>query len=120
MRLKLKMFSMVMLAIGFTQTVSASNELLNEQLVRIINQLNAIKPIIKEAERIQSEDAPVKLHLSAFKGSDGRMHNGVGEDIELIRKGLIAYLNKPVIAPQKVLPVEGDFIEAPKKGESHE
>ena len=94
----------------------ASQALLNEQLVRIINQLNAIKPIIKEAERYQSQGAPVKLHLTAFKGSDNQIHNGVLEDIELIKQGLIAYINRPAVAPKKVSPIEGDFIETPKKG----
>ncbi len=116
MRIQLKGLSIFFLAAGLLQTASASNDLLNEQLARIINQLNAIKPIIKEAERYQSQNAPIKLHLKAFKGADNKMHNGVSEDVELIKQGLIAYLNKPLIAPKKVSPIEGDFIESPKKG----
>lgn len=116
MSIRLKIICLFLLITGINQQALASNELLNEQLVRIINQLNAIKPIISEAERYQSKNAPIKLHLKAFKGADGKTHNGVSEDIELIKKGLIAYLNKPVIAPKKVSPIEGDFIETPKKG----
>jgi RAQPRD family integrative conjugative element protein len=116
MRIKLKVLSILFLTIGFSQTALASSDLLNEQIVRIINQLNAIKQIIKETERYQSQNEPVKLHLKAFKGADNKMHNGVYEDVELIKKGLIAYINKPAIAPKKVLPIEGDFIESPKKG----
>lgn len=116
MRMQLKILSIFFLIAGGSQTGMASQELLNEQLVRIINQLNAIKPIIKEAERYQPENAPVGLHLKAFKGADNQMHNGVFEDVELIKQGLIAYLNKPLIAPKKVSPIEGDFIETPKKG----
>lgn len=116
MRIQIRILSFFFVAAGLSQTAGASNDLLNEQLVRIINQLNAIKPIIKEAERYQSQSTPVKFHLKAFKGADNKMHNGVYEDIELIKKGLIAYLNKPAIAPKKVSPIEGDFIDSPKKG----
>lgn len=116
MHIKLKRLAVLLLTAGVSHSVFAVNELLDEQLVRIINQLNAIKPIIKEAERYQSDKEPVKLHLKAFKGADDKMHNGVSEDIDLIKKGLIAYLNKPAVAPKKVLPIEGDFIESPKKG----
>lgn len=112
----LKMISAFFLIMGISPSAPASQELLNEQLVRIINQLNAIKPIIEEAERYQSKNAPVKLHLKAFQGADGKRHNGVSEDIELIKKGLVSYLNKPVIAPKKVEPIAGDFIESTKKG----
>lgn len=113
---QLKSLGIFLLTAGLSQSVMASQALLNEQLVRIINQLNAIKPIIKEAERYQSQGAPVKLHLTAFKGSDNQIHNGVLEDIELIKQGLIAYINRPAVAPKKVSPIEGDFIETPKKG----
>lgn len=116
MGIKTKLFTVIFLVMGLSQLSLAANELLDEQLVRIINQLNAVKPIIKEAVRYQSDKEPVKFHLRAFKGSDDKMHNGVEEDIELIKKGLIAYLNKPAIAPHKVSPIEGDFIETPKKG----
>ncbi|HAT7747564.1 TPA: hypothetical protein KKX05_002731 [Legionella pneumophila] len=116
MQTHLKILSILFLGLGLSQPVSASQELLNEQLVRMINQLNAMKPIIKEAERYQPEGAPVKLHLKAFKGADNKMHNGVLEDVELIKQGLIAYLNRPAVAPKKVSPIEGDFVETPKKG----
>lgn len=112
---KLTKSALLLLLLSMSQGAMATDELFREQLLRIINQLNAIKPVIGEAERYQVQNTAVKLHLKAFEGADGGLHNGVQEDIELIKKGLIAYLNRPVIAPKKVLPIAGDFIETPKK-----
>ncbi len=115
MLIQTKNLPIIILAMGLSPIASASDELFNEQLVRIINQLNAIKPLINDAQSYQSP-SPVKLHLKAFIGADNRRHNGVSEDVELIKQGLIAYLNKPMAAPKKVSPIAGDFIASPKKG----
>ena len=112
---KLTKSALLLGVLSMSQGAMATDELFREQLLRIINQLNAIKPVIREAQRYQVQNAPVKLHLKAFEGADNKTHNGVDEDIELIKKGLIAYLNRPVIAPKKVSPIAGDFIETPKK-----
>lgn len=118
MRINLKKMAALLMTVMLAPSAWANQELFNEQLVRIINQLNATLPLIKEAARFQTGHEPIKLHLTSFKDVDNRLHNGVSEDIELIKKGLIAYLNKPAIAPKKVTPIEGDFIDSPKKRKS--
>lgn len=114
MRMKPNLLLLIV-TLSWIPSLSFSNELLKEQVVRIINQINAIQPIIKEAQRYQSGNEPIKLHFTAFQGADLKNHNGVYEDLELIKKGLIAYLNQPVIAPKKVEAISGDFLDSPKK-----
>jgi RAQPRD family integrative conjugative element protein len=88
---------------------SKSNVHFDETLVQIVNQLNAITPLIEKAKHYQSKNTRVQLHLTKFKGSDGNIHNGLSEDISEIKKGIVAYLNKPTIEPRTIKPLDDDF-----------
>ena len=90
-------------------TYANSNVHFNETLVQIINQLNAITPLIEKAKHYQKKNTRVQLHLTKFKCSDGKNHNGLSEDIGEIKKGIAAYLNKPTIEPRTIKPLDDDF-----------
>lgn len=91
----------------------ANNPDLNETLVRIINQINAIMPLLDEAQNEISPNARIQLHIEGFKDAQGEHHAGLREDLINIRNALIDYINQPVIAPRKVKPLAMDFVRKP-------
>lgn len=91
----------------------ANNANLNETLVRIINQINAIMPLLDEAKTELNTNARIQLHIESFKDNEGQQHAGVREDLLMIRNGLIDYINQHVIAPRKIKPLNNDFVRKP-------
>jgi len=88
----------------------ASQVELNAVLVRVINQINALMPLLDEASSVVDPNARIQLHIDAFEGSDGKRHPGVRDDLFSIRTALIDYINTPVIEPKVIKPFEFDFI----------
>ncbi|KTD32059.1 RAQPRD family integrative conjugative element protein [Legionella israelensis] len=105
----------ILLAILFFASVTghANNANLNETLVRIINQINAIMPLLDEAQTELNPNARIQLHLKSFTDNEGQQHAGVREDLLMIRNGLIDYINQPVIAPRRIKPLNNDFVRKP-------
>ncbi|HAT9135654.1 TPA: RAQPRD family integrative conjugative element protein [Legionella pneumophila] len=91
----------------------ANNANINETLVRVINQINAIMPLLDEAQTELNPNARIQLHLKSFTDNEGQRHAGVREDLLMIRNGLIDYINQPVIAPRKIKPLNNDFVRKP-------
>ncbi|HAT6977319.1 TPA: hypothetical protein JAN54_03400 [Legionella pneumophila] len=89
---------------------SANNPDLNETLVRIINQINAIMPLLDEAQTQITPNARIQLQIEGFEDLQGQHHAGLREDLLNIRNGLIDYINQPIIAPRKIKPLEMDFV----------
>ncbi|VEG92561.1 RAQPRD family integrative conjugative element protein [Legionella spiritensis] len=96
-----------------TVTGHANNANLNETLVRIINQINAIMPLLDEAQTELDPNARIQLHVESFNDDQGRHYAGVREDLLMIRNGLIDYINQPVIAPRRIKPLNNDFVRKP-------
>ena len=90
--------------------VYATDDELNTTLVRVINQMNAILPLLDEAKDEMKLNARIQLHIDSFEGADGKQHPGVRDDFKSIRNALIDYINKPAIEPKTVKPLEFDFV----------
>lgn len=88
----------------------ATNPDLNESLVRIINQINALLPILSEAQNQIEPNARIQLHIEGFEDARGQRHPGLRDDLLAIRNSLIEYINEPVIAPRKITPLALDFV----------
>ena len=88
----------------------ASNAELNNTLLRVINQMNAILPLLDEAEGEINPNARIQLHIESFEGMDGIKHPGLRDDLTDMRNALIDYINKPAIEPKTVKPLALDFI----------
>lgn len=102
----------LILMLCFLSTASfADDERLNETLVRIINQINAIQPLLDEAKKEVNPAARIRLHIEVFEGSDGQKHPGLRDDLLSIRSSLIDYINHPVVAPRTIEPLATDFIQ---------
>ncbi|HAT8742773.1 TPA: RAQPRD family integrative conjugative element protein [Legionella pneumophila] len=91
----------------------ANNPDLNETLVRIINQINAIMPLLDEAQTQLTPNTRIQLQIEGFEDAQGQHHAGVREDLLNIRNGLIDYINQPIIAPRKIKPLEMDLVRKP-------
>lgn len=91
-------------------TIHASEENLNQTLVRVINQINAIMPMLDEAKEEIEPNNRIQLHIEAFEGADGKKHPGLRNDLLDIRNALIDYINKPAIEPKTIKPLALDFI----------
>ena len=91
-------------------TTYASDAALNQTLVRIINQINAVMPLLDEAQGEIEPNTRIQLHIDTFEGSDGKQHAGLRQDLLSIRNALIDYINKPTIEPKTIKPLALDFI----------
>ena len=89
----------------------ASQVEINNILVRVINQINTTLPLLDEAKNEIEPNSRIQIHIESFEGEDGKQHPGVRNDLITIRNALIDYINKPVIEPKTIKPLEFDFIE---------
>ncbi len=101
----------IALLFGFMSCSLYADEALNDTLVRIINQINAIQPLLDKAKAEVNANDRIQLHIEAFDGADGKKHPGLRDDLLSIRNALIEYINHPVIAPRMVEPLAMDFVQ---------
>lgn len=94
----------------FTLPAKADEAQMKETLVRIINQLESIKPLISRAKNEQPVNPRIKIHFERFIGADGKIHNGLREDIDAIQKALIQVVNQESIEPRNFAPISDDYI----------
>jgi hypothetical protein len=98
------------ISMGLSFTTQASETALNQTMVRIINQINAIMPLLDEANTEIVPNSRIQLHINSFEGADGKMHPGLRGDLLSIRNALIEYINKPAIEPKTIKPLALDFV----------
>lgn len=103
-----RLLLMLMLSLPFASY--ASEESLNQTLVRVINQINAVMPLLDEAQSEIEPNSRIQLHIESFEGADGKTHAGLRNDLLAIRNALIDYINKPAIEPKTIKPLSLDFI----------
>ena len=91
------------------QSAMASPEQERIYLLQLLHQINAMQPTIKAAEKAQSPTARVQFHYTAYVDTEGRPHNGVWEDLQLIREGIQEQLDQSSVEPRVVEPISGDY-----------
>ena len=101
---------LLMLMLSLPLASHASEEALNQTLVRVINQINAVMPLLDEAQNEIEPNTRIQLHIESFEGADGKTHAGLRNDLLAIRNALIDYINKPAIEPKTIKPLSLDFI----------
>ncbi|MGQ3887842.1 hypothetical protein ACQUW5_02275 [Legionella sp. CNM-1927-20] len=101
---------LLLFTLSLSTCLYASETELNQILVRVINQINAIMPLLDEAKNEIEPNTRVRLHIDSFKSSDGSLHLGLRQDLLAIRSALIDYINKPAIEPKTIKPLALDFI----------
>jgi len=81
-------------------------------LVQLINQLNAMLPIIRMAEKSQPKNQRVNFRYYAWKDAGGNKHNGLLEDVQAIKTGIEEKLNAITIEPRAIAPMGGDYVDS--------
>ncbi len=79
-------------------------------LIQMINQLEALKPLIIAAEKEQPRNLRLQFHYMAYHDASKKLHNGLLEDINEIEKGIQAKLNIPLSEPHRFAAIKGDYI----------
>lgn len=80
-------------------------------LTQMLNQLNALKPLIFSAAHEQDKQARIEFHYTEYHDSNGIQHNGLLEDINNIEGGIRAKLNQQYHEPRYFPAIKGDYIE---------
>lgn len=110
-RKMLSMASLLALGVFFSlSSIHADQAQMQAQLVQVIEQLQQIKPLIAAAYAEEPVNLRDQVHLKAFIGSDGQMHNGVSEDLDQLQAGIEQIINQPQIDPKTYAPISGDYV----------
>ena len=102
------MFTMCWVALSVP--VYASDSQMKTNLVKIVNQLEAIKPLINQAKQEQSANPRTKVHFDSWVDSSGQVHSGLRQDIEDIQQALINVINQKNVGPRIYKPIRNDFL----------
>ena len=79
-------------------------------LTQMLNQLDAMQPLIIAAEKVQPQNTRIQFHYTKYHDNKGHLHNGLLEDIQSIKAGITQKLNAAGIEPRVVAPIKGDYL----------
>ena len=102
----------IFLILVMSQSVYASDDQERIYLTQVLNQLHAIKPLIVAAAREQPTCNRVKFHYTRFRRPDGKVSNGIIDDINEIENGIKEKLYQSSISPHTFKPIKGDYVES--------
>ena|SRR5579872_2054449 len=80
-------------------------------LTQILNQIDAMQPLIIAAEKVQPANTRIKFHYFRYRDNHGNLHNGLLEDVQAIKSGITQKLNDTRVEPRVVMPIKGDYLE---------
>lgn len=109
------LFGTLMLLFSNVQAATPSETSSSEQeriyLVQLVNQLNAMLPTVKAAQRQQPRNARIQFHYSAYQDANGQAHNGLLEDRQTIKQGIEEKLDTVTVEPRVIQPIRGDYLD---------
>lgn len=110
--MKQKIFILGICMLSILSTSCFANELKEKMyLTQILNQIDAMQPLIIAAEKAQPVNTRIKFHYTQYRDSHGNLHHGLLEDIQSIKSGITQKLNNASVEPRVVRPIKGDYIE---------
>ena len=95
---------------SFCGSSFADSEQMNQTLAKIADQLEAIKPLIIQAQQEQSQNPITKVHFNSWVDANGYTHKGLLQDISSIQNGVINAINKTSVNPRKINQISDDFV----------
>lgn len=101
---------LVSLPLIFTVQAQASTAQMNQTMVRMINQIEALFPLIAQASKEQDKTARVQFHFDEWVDASGVKHDGLKENLLDIRVAIINQINQSNLTPKKVAPISGDYV----------
>ena len=109
--MKIKIYAAMTILTSMLSMQAAANDLKERiYLTQIINQLNAIKPLIIAANKEQEKNLRIRFHYTTYRDSNEKLHNGLLEDINDIQNGIQAKLNLTSGEIRHFQPVKDDYI----------
>ena len=88
----------------------ASTDQMNQTMVRMINQIDALFPLIEQASKEQDNIARVQFHFNHWVDANGVKHDGLKENLLEIRVALINQINQSNLTPKQIVPMSGDYV----------
>ncbi len=100
--MKRLLLTLVLLSVGsaYAATPTPNPELENTDLVRINTILNALYPLIDEAQANQDMNQRVIFNYAALRG-----------DVQLIQAGIAQKINGVSLVPRTITPLQNDFLD---------
>ena len=111
---KLLLLIMLTASLGITSCAWATDDQMKETLVKIIEELQAIQPLIDQAAAEQPTNPRVMMHFDNWVDSSGVQHLGLKADLAAIQQALVTAVNRETIEPRVFAPLSHDFV-----GDSH-
>lgn len=102
---------LIIVLVGLSLNAYANNAQENTYLIQIVNQLNAIQPLILAAQKEQPANTRIQFHYTKYRDAQGKMHNGLLEDVNAIKQGIIEKINQTPVEPRVVNPIKGDYLD---------
>ena len=93
-----------------SNSVSPDTLQMNNNLVRLVNQIDAMMPIIDNAKALQDPNARIQFHFDTWTDAKGQVHLGLRQDLFMMRESLVAQINGTSLTPTTVQPLENDFV----------
>lgn len=109
--MKIKLSLIMILVCVLSMRVMASEASEKMYLLQMINQLEAVKPLIIAAQNAQIKDARILFHYTSYHDAEGIKHNGLLEDINEIKKGIQEKLNQTAPEPRHFQAIKGDYLD---------
>lgn len=115
---KSKAKKLKMLLLGFLISFSflpevqaqASTDQMNQTMVRMINQIDALFPLIEQAAKEQDKAARVQFHFNSWVDANGVKHDGLKDNLLEIRAALVNQINQSNLTPKQIAPMNGDYV----------
>ena len=104
----------LLLSFVITTQAFATDDQMKASLVKMIEALQAIKPLIDEAAAEQPSNPRVMIHFDNWVDGAGVKHLGLKADLDAIQQALITAVNRETIEPRVFAPLTHDFV-----GDSH-
>ncbi len=107
---KIVTVSLVILGVLLTGKAFATTEQMNTTLVRMINQIDAMFPLIDQASLEQDPTARLQFHFDQWKDVNGDQHDGLRQSLLKMREALKNQINQSNLTPKEVSPINNDFV----------
>jgi RAQPRD family integrative conjugative element protein len=79
-------------------------------LLQMMNQLEAMKPLLIAAAKEQNKNSRLQFHYMAYRDFNGKLQNGLLEDINEIKNGIQDKLNDSGNEPRHFQAIKGDYL----------
>lgn len=105
-------FGLLFMSLLFNSSVSvyADPETERVYLTEIRHQLDALQPLLQAAEIAQNKTARVRLHYTAYRDRQGKIHTGLREQLADIKIQLDQALDHASPEPAPLPPIKDDVV----------